>query len=118
MAIFWRKNASLAFNYHHFISAAVFGSKTKRGKRFIDSAVLRLPVIGELVRKPILRVPPEHSSLLGSGVSIIEAINITEDVVENHHYKEILSKAKTRVEKGEPLSKSFIEAEKFFTQFW
>ncbi|MEK7081393.1 MAG: type II secretion system F family protein [Patescibacteria group bacterium] len=98
-----------------FISAAVFGSKTKRGKRFIDSAVLRLPVIGELVRKTnSSRTTRTLSSLLGSGVSIIEAINITEDVVENHHYKEILSKAKTRVEKGEPLSKSFIEAEKFY----
>lgn len=98
-----------------FVFSAIFGSRTQKGRRFIDGVVLRLPVIGELVKKTnSSRTTRTLSSLLGSGVSIIEAISITEDVVQNHHYKEILARAKTRVEKGEALSKSFIEAEKFY----
>lgn len=97
------------------ILSIVFGIKTEKGKRFFDSAVLRLPIIGELVKKTnSSRTTRTLASLLGSGVGIIEAINITQDVVQNYHYKEILAKAKVRVEKGEALSKSFIEADKFY----
>ncbi len=97
------------------VAGTIFAAKTEKGKRFLDTAVLRLPVIGELVKKTnSSRTTRTLSSLLASGVSIIEAINITEEVVQNHHYKEILKKAKTKVEKGEALSKSFIEADKFY----
>ncbi len=97
------------------VAGTIFASKTERGKKFLDSAVLRLPIIGELVKKTnSSRTTRTLSSLLGSGVSIIEAISITEEVVQNHHYKEILKNAKTKVEKGEALSKSFIESDKFY----
>ncbi len=97
------------------IFGMIFAAKTKNGRRFIDSAILRLPIIGELVKKTnSSRTTRTLSSLLGSGVGIIEAISITEEVVQNHHYKEILENAKKRVEKGEPLSKFFIEADKFY----
>jgi type IV pilus assembly protein PilC len=47
------------------------------------------------------------SSLLVSGVSIIRAIEITEDVVQNIYYKKVLIEAKESVEKGLPFSSVF-----------
>ncbi len=47
------------------------------------------------------------SSLLLAGVSIIHAVEITEDVVQNVYYKKVLNEAKIAIEKGAPFSKAF-----------
>jgi len=47
-------------------------------------------------------------------VEILEALAITHDVLQNHYYKNILNEAKRRVEKGEPVSKTFIENSKLY----
>jgi type IV pilus assembly protein PilC len=39
------------------------------------------------------------------------AIEITKDVIQNVHYKDILEEARTKVEKGSPLSETFIAHE-------
>jgi type IV pilus assembly protein PilC len=49
------------------------------------------------------------SSLLNSGVDVIQSIEITEDVLQNVFYKKILREARNRVEKGTSLSEVFIE---------
>ena len=48
-------------------------------------------------------------SLVDSGVEILEALRITEEVIQNHYYKAVLASAKSIVEKGEPISKIFVE---------
>jgi len=54
------------------------------------------------------------SSLLSSGVDIIEAISITKDVIQNSYYKEVLGDAQKRIQKGDPLSASFINAQHLY----
>jgi type IV pilus assembly protein PilC len=49
------------------------------------------------------------SSLLNSGVDVIQSIEITEEVVQNVFFKKILRDARNRVEKGTALSEVFIE---------
>jgi type IV pilus assembly protein PilC len=49
------------------------------------------------------------SSLLLSGVSIIRAVEITEDVVQNIYFKRVLGEARAAVEHGSPFSEVFSE---------
>lgn len=47
------------------------------------------------------------SALLLSGVSITRAIEITEEVVQNTYYRQVLEQARTGIEKGLPFSDAF-----------
>ncbi|MFA6257079.1 MAG: type II secretion system F family protein [Candidatus Paceibacterota bacterium] len=89
--------------------------RAKMMARPIDFLVLRLPVVGNLARElNTARTARTMSSLLSSGVSITRAVEITEDVVQNVYYKEILSQVKVEVEKGAPFSKIFVENSKLY----
>jgi len=92
----------------------VFGTitflKSKIGKVFSSWTVTRLPVIGALAKETnSARTARTLSSLLNSGVDVIQAIGITGEVVQNVYYKKVLAEAQLRVEKGTPLSEIFVE---------
>ncbi|KKQ87672.1 MAG: Type II secretion system protein [Parcubacteria group bacterium GW2011_GWF2_38_8] len=79
-------------------------------KKYIDFMVVRLPIVGNLSKElNTARTTRTMSSLLLSGVSIIRAIEITKDVVQNIYYKKVLDQARDKVEKGAPFSKAFEE---------
>ncbi len=82
--------------------------KAKSMKPIFDKVVVHLPLIGNLVKEiNTARTARTLSSLITSGVSITRAIEITEDVVQNMYYREVLKTAKLAVEKGEPFSEAF-----------
>ena len=69
--------------------------------KYVDYVVVRMPMIGTMDKElNTARTARTMSSLLLSGVSIIRAVEITEDVVQNSYYKEILAEAKEAIEKG------------------
>jgi len=83
---------------------------TKWGKIASSWIVVRLPVIGNLAKETnSARTARTLSSLLNSGVDVIQSIEITEEVLQNVFYKKILKEAALRVEKGTALSETFIE---------
>ena len=49
---------------------------------------------------------------------MLESLRITSDVVQNVHYKDVLNKSVILVEKGEPLSKIFIENNHLYPIFF
>ena len=86
-----------------------FSFRSKIGKRIFDNIVLKLPVVGELVKETnSARITRTISSLLASGVPYTEAISITRDVVQNGYFKDILTTAISTVEKGGALSSVFM----------
>jgi len=92
----------------------VFGTiyflKSKIGKIFSSWIVTRLPVVGAMAKETnSARTARTLSSLLNSGVDVIQAIGITGEVVQNVYYKKVLAEAQLRVEKGTPLSEIFVE---------
>lgn len=94
---------TVIFGFIYFLRTAV-------GKKVFAFVVVRLPVIGNMAKETnAARTARTLSSLLSSGVDLIRAIDITEEVVQNYYYKEILHTAAARVEKGSPLSETFIE---------
>ncbi len=95
-----------------------FFSKSKKGKRFIDFAVLNLPIVSPLVKEiNLARISRTISSLLSSGVAFSESLRITEAVIENHYFKDLLVEAKQKIEKGETISSVFLEHEKLASAF-
>ncbi|KKP86628.1 MAG: Type II secretion system F domain protein [Parcubacteria group bacterium GW2011_GWC1_35_8] len=83
--------------------------------RYIDFVIIKLPVIGDLVKElNTARTARTMSSLLLAGVSIIRAVEITEEIVQNIYYKKILNEAKISVEKGAPFSEAFCEHEDLY----
>lgn len=92
------------------VMGTIYFFKSRIGKRITSFVVVRLPLIGTMAKETnSARTARTLASLLNSGVSVIQALEITEEVVQNHYYKEILRDARTRVEKGTPLSQAFVE---------
>jgi type IV pilus assembly protein PilC len=90
------------------IAGVIFASKSRSGRRFTDWATLRLPLVGGMVKEYnsaiIMRT---LSSLISSGVSMIESLQITEQVVQNSFYKTLVKDAADKVQKGVNLSSLF-----------
>ena len=93
--------------------------RTKRGKALVLFSSLRLPVIGELVKETMsARTARTLSSLLSSGVEMLNALSITGEVVGDNIFGKVIAEAEAGVQKGEPLSKSFIEHPKLYPIFF
>lgn len=95
-----------------------YGLKTQKGRRFSDYISLRIPVIGEIVKQVnAARTARTLSSLISSGVDIVVAIGVTQDVIQNSYYKAVLKKTETAIQKGEQISSIFIENDKLYPLF-
>ena len=87
---------------------AIYIFKAPFMSKYIDYVILKLPALGEMTKQlNTARTARSLSSLLLSGVPIIRAIEITQDVVQNIYYKKVLEEAKETIEKGSPLSEIF-----------
>ena len=83
--------------------------------KYIDYAIIKIPVIGTLVKElNTARTARTMCSLLQAGVSITRSVEITKDIVQNIYYKKILDDAKIAIEKGSPFSEAFIANTKFY----
>lgn len=95
-----------------------FSIKTKRGKRALDTFVLHVPVISGIVKDlNSARTARTFSSLLSSGVDVLVAVRITQDVIQNSYYKAVLKEAEINIEKGDPVSNIFLKHEKLYPVF-
>jgi type IV pilus assembly protein PilC len=89
------------------ISGILF-SRLKIVQQYFDFIVLRLPVIGALIKETnSARTARTLSTLLGAGVDMSKALMVTEEVMQNYYYKRIIRQAIESVEKGVALSQSF-----------
>ncbi|PIR85202.1 hypothetical protein COU15_02230 [Candidatus Kaiserbacteria bacterium CG10_big_fil_rev_8_21_14_0_10_45_20] len=81
---------------------------TGAGKGALDRLQLGLPYVGDLFRKLYLsRIADNMSTMLGSGISVVQALEITGSVVGSVVYREILADAATAVKAGGSISEAF-----------
>lgn len=93
-------------------------AKSVQGKRAIDYVLLRIPIISPLIKQAnAARTGQTLSSLLSSGVEVVTALGITADVMSNSYYKDVLLKAREAIQKGDPISSVFREAESIYPPF-
>ena len=80
--------------------------KTDAGKYRLDQLVLKLPVIGNLVRKlAVGRFARTLGTLLDNGVSLLTALKIVQNVVGNRLVADTIEFAASEVEKGNSLAR-------------
>ncbi len=92
-----------------------WGLKTKIGRNLLDIIFIHFPFFSSLVKKlNASRATRTLSSLLSSGVNVMEAFDVAQNVVQNHYYKEVLEKAKAEIQKGSPIAQIFIQEENLF----
>ncbi len=92
--------------------------KTKVGSRASDWFFLHLPGIAQIVREiNAARTSRTLASLTQSGVDILTSLEITREVVQNSYFQEVLANAQTAVGAGQPLSATFMHAEKLYPPF-
>ena len=101
------------------MALAIFGTarylRTPQGKHYFHILTLKLPPVNGIVKKvAVARFARTYSSLVGAGVSVIEAINVTGRAIGNTVYMEALDSAANRVKNGEQLSKIVEEHEDLF----
>ncbi|MFA5997893.1 MAG: type II secretion system F family protein [Candidatus Paceibacterota bacterium] len=80
-------------------------SKTERGRLVLDSLKLSVPYVGDLYKKLYLaRIADNFSTMLLSGVAVVEAIEITGSVVDNAAYRIVLETVGRDVKGGSSIS--------------
>lgn len=102
-----------------FTAGFMWFSKTKFGSNAILAVALRIPVIGTLVRETFsARAARALSSLLASGVEMLSAIAITEEIVGDNRFGKVVGESGARVKKGDALSAAYIEHPKLYPVFF
>jgi len=100
------------------IAAAVFGIKvwygTPSGRMAIDSLILKLPVMGILMRKiAVARFTRTLGTLISSGVPILEGLDITAKTSGNAVIEKALTQVRRSLEEGKSLTEPLKESEVF-----
>jgi type IV pilus assembly protein PilC len=86
----------------------VSGLNTKFGKNTLDYLVLKMPMIKNMSKEVnAARTSRTLASLISSGVPIVGALETTKNVLQNHYFKDVVSKVTEKVQVGESLSSSF-----------
>ncbi|GMU23783.1 MAG: pilus assembly protein PilC [Phycisphaerae bacterium] len=107
----------IAHWWHLLVGAAILVSglivyrRTPHGRYTADWLKLNAPVIGTMFRKACLaRALRTLGAMITAGVSVLEAVLITRDVVDNRPFGEIFESAHRKLEHGEQLSGALLDA--------
>lgn len=88
---------------------------TSFGKKAVGLLLINIPVVKNIVIKVnCARFARIYSSLLKSGVSVVEALNILSRTLTNFYYKRALTRAAENIQKGVNLSKIIFEEKRIF----
>jgi type IV pilus assembly protein PilC len=100
------------------IGAGIFGLKiwygTPQGRFVLDTIVLKLPVLGILMRKiAVARFTRTLGTLISSGVPILEGLDITAKTAGNAVVEKALQQVRRSLEEGKSLTEPLRESEVF-----
>jgi len=100
------------------LGAAIFAVrqyyKTDAGRYQIDRLLLRIPIIGILLRKiAVARFCRTLGTLLSSGVAILESLEITARTAGNSIIEEAIMKVRKEVEEGRSIAEPLARTEQF-----
>jgi type IV pilus assembly protein PilC len=79
--------------------------RTRGGRRVVDAALLRLPVVGLVLRKiAVARFCRTLATLISSGVPILDGLEITAKTSGNAVVEDAVMTARTSIERGETVA--------------
>ncbi|WP_191269770.1 type II secretion system F family protein [Neobacillus kokaensis] len=93
-----------------FVLILMYIKKNKKTKYFLDYALLKMPIFGNVLQKVALaRMMRTLSTLFSSSVPILQAMSIVEKIVENEVISKVIRESRNTLEKGlsmtEPMEK-------------
>lgn len=81
---------------------------TAAGALALSRFKLSIPYVGRLYQKLYLaRIADNLNTMITSGISMVRAVEVTAEVVDNDVYKEILLKSATAIKSGDSVSTTF-----------
>ena len=84
--------------------------QSEPGRRFFDEWKISVPYLGDLNRKLYLtRICDNMATMVGSGVAMVQAIEVTAEVVDNKIYQEMLQEVLEDVRGGRSFADSLSE---------
>lgn len=86
--------------------------RTPKGKIFFDGVKIKAPIFGKILRNLYLaRISESLATLIKAGISILDAIKITSELIDNKNYQDILLEAEENVRGGGTISEAFAKYE-------
>ena len=100
------------------VIGAVLGArayyKTPNGRRQVDKITLKIPIIGQIMRKiAVARFSRTLATLLSSGVPILQSLEITARTAGNTVIEDAINKVRVGVERGESVVEPLKASEVF-----
>ncbi|PKM78579.1 MAG: type II secretion system protein F [Firmicutes bacterium HGW-Firmicutes-15] len=84
--------------------------KTINGRYIYDTLSLQVPIIGKTVsRIAVARFARTMGTLVKSGIPVLQALEVTEDVVDNVVIGRAISRARTRIKEGQTIADPLME---------
>lgn len=101
-----------------FIGLCVFALKsyykTEKGRRVVDGKLLKLPILGDALRKiGVARFTRTLATLLSSGVPILEGLVITAKTAGNSILEDVIYRIRKRIEEGGNIADPMRESQFF-----
>lgn len=91
-------------------------SRTPGGREELDHLKITFPYVGNLYTKLYLsRISDNMNTMLGSGISMVKSLELTQDVVDNQIFKQALEETTQDVQGGTALSDALGKHEEFPT---
>lgn len=81
------------------------------GKRYIDLALFRIPIFGNIIKKmAMVRFCRTMSTLLVGGVTISNSLKISKGIVGNSIFQDLVTETIAEVEEGNSVSTAFLRS--------
>lgn len=89
-----------------FFSFVFLMKKSNKFKYIVDSFLLKVPFLGKLLElSELSRFAYMNSILIRSGIPVVQAINLSSNILNNSVIKKVFKEASSKVVEGERLSK-------------
>jgi len=119
-AVIWMSNTLVKYIIFILPAIGVVGYlfnryyATQSGRRVVDGTMLRMPVLGDILRKvAVARFCRTLSTLLSSGVPILDGLDITARTAGNAIIEDAVQKTRLSIERGETVSTPLRETNVF-----
>src|SRR4051812_15707001 len=118
--VIWASDNLVAYGPLIILAGGIIGYSLKRyyatpkGRYAIDALVLKMPILGMIMRKiAVARFCRTLSTLLSSGVPILDGLDITARTAGNAVIEEAIQTTRTSIERGETISAPLRETNVF-----
>ena len=104
----------LAFSILIFSTILILYKKSEKARLFLDKLLLRIYIVGDATLYAMIsRYIYVFRILVEAGIPMLDALNISSEIVENSYIKKELEKIPTAIEEGRSLKSGFNDTKLF-----